>query len=531
MIGAGALGCELIKCFALMGVGCSHEGLISVTDNDRIELSNLNRQFLFKNSHIGESKSKVACDVATKINKDLKTKAYENLVHADTEDIFDDKFWDSQNYIVNAVDNRAARLYVDSKCVWYKKALLDSGTLGTKANTQMVIPHLTECYADGKDPEEESIPMCTLRNFPNSIEHCIEWGRNRFSELFTEKLTNLRSFLTNKNEYLAKCEKENTDLANIKEFNLIKQMLELKDFEDCVGYAKQRFYEDYDLQISKLIDLFPENHKDSDGNPFWSGPKRFPQPIEFDPEDDLHIDYIMAAANLIAECLGIDQNDDRDEIVQMAEDAEVDEEAEAEEVNLDEEEQKDGEKKIKKSTIINEEVREKRNQLMEELEEIEGDEEDINPAEFEKDDDTNHHIDFIHAAANLRARNYHLEECDRFKSKMIAGKIVPAIATTTATIVGAVCIELLKYSQGFDQLSDYRNTFLNLAISLFVQTEPGEPKKNKDVDMDPVMLMPIKAVPPDWTIWDTIDLKGPLTVTEFMGEFLKKYKVKVSMIT
>lgn len=43
MIGAGALGCEFIKAFALMGIGCSEDGNVSVTDNDNIEVSNLNR--------------------------------------------------------------------------------------------------------------------------------------------------------------------------------------------------------------------------------------------------------------------------------------------------------------------------------------------------------------------------------------------------------------------------------------------------------------------------------------------------------
>lgn len=47
MVGAGALGCELIKAFALMGVGCG-SGKVHVTDNDNIEVSNLNRQFLFR---------------------------------------------------------------------------------------------------------------------------------------------------------------------------------------------------------------------------------------------------------------------------------------------------------------------------------------------------------------------------------------------------------------------------------------------------------------------------------------------------
>ena len=64
MIGAGALGCEYVKAFALMGLGCSEEGSVQVTDNDNIEVSNLNRQFLFRKNNVGDSKSKVACEIA-----------------------------------------------------------------------------------------------------------------------------------------------------------------------------------------------------------------------------------------------------------------------------------------------------------------------------------------------------------------------------------------------------------------------------------------------------------------------------------
>lgn len=70
---------------------------------------------------------------------------------------------------------------------------------------------------------------------------------------------------------------------------------------------------------------------------------------------------------------------------------------------------------------------------------------DILPADFEKDDDSNFHIDFIHAAANLRARNYEIDECTHQKTKMIAGKIIPAIATTTAMITGCVTAEIYKF--------------------------------------------------------------------------------------
>ena len=68
----------------------------------------------------------------------------------------------------------------------------------------------------------------------------------------------------------------------------------------------------------------------------------------------------------------------------------------------------------------------------------------INVVDFEKDDDSNHHIDFIAAVSNLRARNYKIEEGTRHKIKMIAGKIIPAIATSTALIVGVCGLELLK---------------------------------------------------------------------------------------
>lgn len=167
MVGAGALGCELIKAFALMGIGCSNEGFVKCTDNDNIEVSNLSRQFLFRKGNVGHSKSQVACQIAKGFNKDLSVKGYMDRVGEDTEDVFNDEFWESLDFVVNAVDNIKARLYVDSRCVWYEKPLLESGTLGTKANSQMIVPHKTQCYGDSQDPPEEGIPLCTMRNFPN----------------------------------------------------------------------------------------------------------------------------------------------------------------------------------------------------------------------------------------------------------------------------------------------------------------------------------------------------------------------------
>ena len=65
---------------------------------------------------------------------------------------------------------------MDQRCVFYQKPLLESGTLGTKGNTQVIIPYLTESYASSQDPPEKEAPSCTIKNFPNAIQHTIQVG-------------------------------------------------------------------------------------------------------------------------------------------------------------------------------------------------------------------------------------------------------------------------------------------------------------------------------------------------------------------
>lgn len=154
------------------------------------------------------------------------------------------------------------------------------------------------------------------------------------------------------------------------------------------------------------------------------------------------------------------------------------------------------------------------------------------PAEFEKDDDENFHIEFINASANLRATNYKITNSDKQKTKMIAGKIIPAIATTTAMITGSVCTEMYKFVQGYTDVESFKNGFVNLALPLFVFSEPAEVRKIKSKDYDPISMSAVKSIPEGYTLFDkTVVDKGSLTFKQLFEYLEKEYGIEVSLVT
>ena len=189
MVGAGAIGCELLKNYAMCGIASHEDGLIVLTDPDHIEVSNLNRQFLFREKHLRKPKASTAAAAALDMNPELKGRVFARLdkVHPGTEHIYTDKFFTDLTLVTNALDNIAARRYVDSRCVTARTPLLESGTLGPKGHVQVVVPHKTESYGSQADPENTTdIPQCTLKMFPEETLHCVEWARDVFEKLFSQ---------------------------------------------------------------------------------------------------------------------------------------------------------------------------------------------------------------------------------------------------------------------------------------------------------------------------------------------------------
>ncbi|WJX63643.1 E1 ubiquitin-activating protein [Trifolium repens] len=504
VVGSGALGCEFLKNLALMGVSCGGQGKLTVTDDDVIEKSNLSRQFLFRDWNIGQAKSTVAASAAASINPRLNIEALQNRVGPETENVFHDTFWENLSVVINALDNVNARLYVDQRCLYFQKPLLESGTLGAKCNTQMVIPHLTENYGASRDPPEKQAPMCTVHSFPHNIDHCLTWARSEFEGLLEKTPAEVNLYLSNPTEYT----NATRNAGDAQARDNLERVLECLDkkcetLEDCITWARLKFEDYFANRVKQLAYTFPEDAATSTGAPFWSAPKRFPRPLQFSTSDPSHLQFLMAASILRAETFGIPTPDwvkNPNKLAEVVDRMIVPDFQPRKDAKIvtDEKATSLSTASVDDAVVIDDlivKLERSRTNLQPGFR--------MKPIQFEKDDDTNYHMDVIAGLANMRARNYSIPEVDKLKAKFIAGRIIPAIATSTAMATGFVCLELYKALDGGHKLEDYRNTFANLALPLFSIAEPVPAKVIKHQDLS-------------WTVWDRWIIKDNPTLRELL---------------
>jgi len=180
VIGAGGLGCELLKDLALMGFREIH-----VIDMDTIDLSNLNRQFLFRRKDIGSPKAEVAAEF---INK--RVPGCNVIPHFKKIQDYDESFYRQFHIIISGLDSVVARRWINGMVISLLSydengdldqstliPLVDGGTEGFKGNARVILPGITACIECTLDlyPPQVTYPLCTIANTPRLPEHCIEY--------------------------------------------------------------------------------------------------------------------------------------------------------------------------------------------------------------------------------------------------------------------------------------------------------------------------------------------------------------------
>ncbi|MHA1606117.1 MAG: ThiF family adenylyltransferase [Candidatus Freyarchaeota archaeon] len=150
--GVGALGSVVALNLVMMGVG-----EILIADYDTVEVSNLNRQLLFKEDDVGRNKAEAARDALLEVNPDVKVEAFPvDIAEVPRE------HYEKCDVIVDGLDTFEARRWINSLAVELKKPLVHGGMYGWWGNVQVVIPYVTPCLeCQPLIPEDRLMQICT----------------------------------------------------------------------------------------------------------------------------------------------------------------------------------------------------------------------------------------------------------------------------------------------------------------------------------------------------------------------------------
>ncbi|QIW98853.1 hypothetical protein AMS68_004371 [Peltaster fructicola] len=394
LVGAGGIGCEVLKNLVCCGFGCAasretqnemngQNGVVSpalpgitIVDLDTIDLSNLNRQFLFRARHIKKPKAFVAKETASAFNPTVNIDAR----HAS---IFDEQynveFFESFDIVFNALDNVPARRHVNKMCLAANVPLIESGTTGYNGQVQSIKKGLTECYDCNEKPVQKSYAICTIRSTPSQPIHCIVWAKSYLlPELFgvSEDQSDMKETTEDNAEEVEKLKQEAQALKKIR--NSMGEP----------GFAQSVFDKVYEEDIVRLASM----------TDMWKS-KKPPEPLRF--RDNIWTDDPVTRGTAIA----LREQD----IWTMEENAAV---------------------FCSSLDALKKRVQEGETTI-----------------EFDKDDkDT---LDFVTAAANLRAHIFGITLNSEWQIKQMAGNIIPAIATSNAMTASLCVMQAFKIMRGF----------------------------------------------------------------------------------
>ncbi|KAF8732538.1 Ubiquitin-activating enzyme active site, partial [Rhizoctonia solani] len=403
VVGAGGIGCELLKNLVLSGFG-----EITLLDLDTIDLSNLNRQFLFRKKDVKQSKALVAAATAQPFNPSVKIYP----IHGNIKEPQFDVGWFKQfDIVMNALDNLDARRHVNKMCIAAGIPLIESGTAGYLGQVQPLMHHAlhspseTECFECVAKPVPKSFPSSLLQLQKVKKSQWFE-ARQLFGEEEDEGELDRAVAAGENASKIATLKEEAQAFKTVR--SLLRTPADTTDKAASAAFAKI-----YDQDIRRLLAM----------SDMWK--YRVP-PVPLD-------------RNAILEGVFVDS---RNEASSGKEEDGPNAVGEKEGPN------KGGDNSAgapagaglkDQKTLTLKETIELFDDSLRRLAARIPKEEIIT---FDKDDDDT--LDFVTAGANLRAYAYGIEQKTRWEVKETAGNIIPAIATTNAIIAGLIVIQALN---------------------------------------------------------------------------------------
>ncbi|XP_062856384.1 SUMO-activating enzyme subunit 2 isoform X2 [Trichomycterus rosablanca] len=354
-----------------------------VIDLDTIDVSNLNRQFLFQKKHVGKSKAQVAKESVLRFCPSANITAYhDSIMNPDYNVEFFRKF----QLVMNALDNRAARNHVNRMCLAADVPLIESGTAGYLGQVTVIKKGETECYECQPKPTQKTFPGCTIRNTPSEPIHCIVWAKYLFNQLFGEQDADQEVSPDTADPEAAWNPEDTAARATASDQDGDIKRVSTKDWARSTGYdAVKLFNKLFKDDIMYLLTM----------DKLWKK-RKAPVPLDWTEMHKLETnkDEVCGTGLKDQQVLGVSGY----------------------------------------SRLFRHSVETLRSQLAERGE----------GAELVWDKDDPPAMDFVTAASNLRMHIFSMNMKSRFDVKSMAGNIIPAIATTNAVIAGLIVLEALK---------------------------------------------------------------------------------------
>ncbi|KAL4063733.1 hypothetical protein J3A83DRAFT_4104531 [Scleroderma citrinum] len=441
LVGAGGIGCELLKNVVLTGFG--H---ITLLDLDTIDLSNLNRQFLFKKKDIKQSKAMVAAQTAGPFNPNVHI----HPIHANIkEPQFDIEWFRGFDIVLNALDNLDARRHVNKMCMAAGIPLVESGTAGYLGQVQPLLKDRTECFDCVPKPTPKSFPVCTIRSTPSQSIHCIVWAKSYLlPQLFGED--------EDSGAELDEAEKQGENAQEIatlrKEALAYKTVRKaLRSVETADDAAKTIFRKVFHTDILNLLSM----------TDMWRS-RAAPTPLDFDTIEN----GTFVVKEPMKSSGGVSRSSSGKPLASghINGNGPISTSAPNGTTNVGLKDQRALSLQDNLALFIS-----STNRLAARLR---AGEETIS---FDKDDDDT--LDFVTAASNLRSAAYYIERKTRWEVKEMAGNIIPAIATTNAIISGLIVLQALHLlRKSFSALKNVHLQFKPTVPLSCVNLCPPNPK-------------------------------------------------------